>query len=92
MVLGSMCFNTNRARWGEKSGFSSSKGLFGFFFILARRLLSRVRVAKLNLQEETPMLHKSLKRMGDLKWGCAAWLLGLPLPFVILAFLFGGCD
>lgn len=30
-------------------------------------------------------------RKGNLRWGLAAWLIGLPLPFVILAFLFGGC-
>ena len=30
-------------------------------------------------------------RPGDLKWGAIAWLIGLPLPFVLLALLFGGC-
>jgi hypothetical protein len=43
-------------------------------------------------KRKSAMLHKSLKRLGDARWGCAAWLLGLPLPFVILAFLFGGCN
>ena len=28
---------------------------------------------------------------GNVRWGLAAMLLGLPLPFIILAFLFGGC-
>lgn len=37
------------------------------------------------------MLHNGLKRYGKFTWGLAAMLLGLPLPFVILAFLFGGC-
>jgi hypothetical protein len=37
------------------------------------------------------MLHNRLKRLGNLRWGLAAMLLGLPLPFVIIAFLFGGC-
>lgn len=31
-------------------------------------------------------------RPGSMRWGLAAMLLGLPLPFVILAFLFGGCN
>jgi hypothetical protein len=30
------------------------------------------------------------RRAGDLKWGALAWLLGLPLPIILLAFLFGG--
>jgi hypothetical protein len=34
----------------------------------------------------------SIKRLGDARWGCAALLLGLPFPFVVLAFLFGGCN
>jgi hypothetical protein len=33
----------------------------------------------------------SEKPKGNIRWGLAAMLLGLPLPFVILAFLFGGC-
>ncbi len=36
------------------------------------------------------MFGKTIKRAGDLRWGLAAMLLGLPLPFVLLAFLFGG--
>ncbi|MEI7686361.1 MAG: hypothetical protein WCL32_15180 [Planctomycetota bacterium] len=40
------------------------------------------------------MLHKEPSpsdRKGSLRWGLAAMLLGLPLPFILLAFLFGGC-
>jgi hypothetical protein len=37
------------------------------------------------------MLRNGLKRVGDLRWGLAAMILGLPLPFVLLACLFGGC-
>ena len=33
----------------------------------------------------------SIKRTGNVRWGLASILLGLPLPFIILAFLFGGC-
>jgi hypothetical protein len=32
------------------------------------------------------------KREGRISYGIAAMILGLPLPFVILAFLCGGCD
>ena len=31
------------------------------------------------------------KRYGRVSYGLAAMLLGLPLPFVILAFMCGGC-
>lgn len=31
-------------------------------------------------------------RAGKLSHGCIAWMLGLPLPIVILAFLWRGCD
>lgn len=37
------------------------------------------------------MLKSAIKRLGSIRWGLAALLLGLPLPFVILAFMFGGC-
>jgi len=37
------------------------------------------------------MLTNGIKRLGNARWGLAALILGLPLPFVILAFLFGGC-
>ena len=38
------------------------------------------------------MFLNQLKRKGDVKWGLIALLLGLPLPVVLLAFLFmGGC-
>ena len=37
------------------------------------------------------MMRNTLKRLGDLRWGLAAMILGLPLPLVILAFLCGGC-
>ena len=38
------------------------------------------------------MLFHRIQRAGDVKWGLIALLLGLPLPVVLLAFLFmGGC-
>ena len=38
------------------------------------------------------MRSKTLRRDGKIKYGLAAWLLGLPLPIVILALFFRGCD
>ncbi len=38
------------------------------------------------------MLRNAIRRAGDTRAGCIALMLGLPLPFVILAFLFGGCN
>ncbi|HUQ67878.1 MAG TPA: hypothetical protein VM165_00050 [Planctomycetaceae bacterium] len=31
-------------------------------------------------------------RAGKIKYGIAAWLLGLPLPIIIIALFFRGCD
>jgi hypothetical protein len=31
-------------------------------------------------------------RAGKIKYALAAWLLGLPIPIIILALLFRGCD
>jgi hypothetical protein len=36
------------------------------------------------------MLRSGLKRVGSMRWGLVALLLGLPLPIVILAFLMPG--
>lgn len=38
------------------------------------------------------MLQRTIQRLGDMKWGLIAMLLGLPLPLVILFFLCGGCN
>jgi hypothetical protein len=32
-----------------------------------------------------------LTRAGKVKYGLAAWLLGLPIPIIIIALLWGGC-
>jgi hypothetical protein len=32
------------------------------------------------------------QRGGKIKYGIFAWLLGLPLPIILLALFFGGCD
>lgn len=34
----------------------------------------------------------ALTRWGKIRYGLAALLLGLPLPIVIIAFLWGGCS
>lgn len=31
-------------------------------------------------------------RAGKIKYGILAWLIGLPLPIVLIAFFLGGCD
>jgi hypothetical protein len=42
--------------------------------------------------EEHFMQSQQPKRDGKIKYGLAAWLLGLPLPIVIIALFFRGCD
>lgn len=32
------------------------------------------------------------ERYGKIKYGIFAWLLGLPLPIILIALLWGGCD
>lgn len=41
------------------------------------------------------MRHNSTNRQdrsGKIKYGIFAWLLGLPLPIILIALFFGGCD
>lgn len=38
------------------------------------------------------MLRKGIRRVGGVRWGLVALLLGLPLPIIILAFLMPGCN
>jgi hypothetical protein len=35
---------------------------------------------------------QSSDRPGKIKYGIFAWLLGLPLPIILIALFFGGCD
>lgn len=37
------------------------------------------------------MLRNSIERAARVSYGLIAMLLGLPLPIVIIAFLWGGC-
>jgi hypothetical protein len=50
-----------------------------------------------NISVETIVMNapanRTLKnRVGKVKYGILAWMLGLPLPIVILALFFRGCD
>jgi hypothetical protein len=38
------------------------------------------------------MRDPAAQRGGKIKYGVLAWLLGLPLPIILLALFFGGCD
>jgi hypothetical protein len=38
------------------------------------------------------MIRKATQRAGKIKYGIFAWLIGLPLPIVILALFYRGCD
>jgi hypothetical protein len=38
------------------------------------------------------MLRNTIERAAKIRYALVAMLLGLPLPFVILALLFRGCD
>ena len=41
------------------------------------------------------MSHNNAKRQdrgGKIKYGIFAWLLGLPLPIILIALFFNGCD
>lgn len=33
-----------------------------------------------------------VRRAGKVRYAAAAWLLGLPLPIILLALIFRGCD
>jgi len=44
------------------------------------------------MQRLIPPTEQLMERAGKIKYGLAAWLLGLPLPIVILALIFRGCD
>lgn len=40
----------------------------------------------------TPRTYRPSPRNGKIKYGILAWLIGLPLPIIILALFFRGCD
>jgi len=37
------------------------------------------------------MIANTVRRAGKISYGIAAWLIGLPLPFIILALFMPGC-
>jgi hypothetical protein len=39
-----------------------------------------------------PMRSSADERRGKIKYGIFAWLLGLPLPIILLLLFFRGCD
>jgi hypothetical protein len=41
---------------------------------------------------QTTKLRNAASRAGKIKYGLVAWLIGLPLPVIILALFWGGCD
>ena len=43
-------------------------------------------------QHTKPKRLTPAERGGKIKYGILAWLLGLPLPIILLALFFGGCD
>ena len=44
-------------------------------------------------RQHSPRAAKNIQqRSGKIKYGILAWLLGLPLPIIILALFFRGCD
>jgi hypothetical protein len=51
---------------------------------------------RLNSRRERQALRRQLaaaqERAGKVKYAIFAWLLGLPLPIILLALFFRGCD
>ena len=39
----------------------------------------------------TPSNNTLMNRAGRVSYAAAAWLLGLPLPIILIALLWGGC-
>lgn len=37
-------------------------------------------------------IKSNTNRSGKVKYGILAWLIGLPLPIILIAFFLGGCD
>lgn len=40
----------------------------------------------------SPELNSLKQRAGKIKYGCLAWMIGLPLPTVIILMFYKGCD
>jgi hypothetical protein len=59
-----------------------------FFYAAAVAVFSTE--LKLEFSDMTPN-NNELTRAGKIKYGLAAWLLGLPVPIIIIALLWGGC-
>jgi hypothetical protein len=46
----------------------------------------------MRLTETKRTARRASDRSGKIKYGIFAWLLGLPLPIILIALFFGGCD
>jgi hypothetical protein len=46
----------------------------------------------MHLTETKRTARRASDRSGKIKYGIFAWLLGLPLPIILIALFFGGCD
>jgi hypothetical protein len=57
----------------------------------ARRGIRRT-IRSLEIAMNAPVKRTLDERAGKIKYGILAWMLGLPLPIVILALFFRGCD
>lgn len=44
------------------------------------------------LQRVGPRPNGLKQRAGKIKYGCLAWMIGLPLPIVIILLFYKGCD
>lgn len=44
------------------------------------------------MKKTTDTLRSLHARSGKVKYALAMWLLGLPLPIVLIALFWGGCD
>lgn len=40
----------------------------------------------------SPGFNSLKQRAGKIKYGCLAWMIGLPLPIVIILMFYKGCD
>jgi hypothetical protein len=62
------------------------------FFTPTEPFANRRREVRRTDNRSDIMLKSRVQRVANLRWGLIALLLGLPLPIVLIAFLFfGGC-
>jgi hypothetical protein len=60
---------------------------------IAARQSKPVGITKEKAMSSLPRTRRELAyRAGKIKYGIFAWLLGLPLPIVLIALFYRGCD